>query len=312
VSASGQAAILGFGRRCDSPRIRPHRFSNKDASLMSPLLDGLSLGWKTELIFTRFDGEVIEHGDHLCVRTPANPTYWWGNFLLFTAPPREGDLARWKTLFEDEVERSQPESRHRTFGVDTRERFALPTDFLAEGYTLAASTVLTLSPAQLRAPASSKHTAARLCVLDLARDAAAVVDKQLAVDGARYEPVGYRLFAERQMARYAAMQAAGLGHWFGLELLTNGVPALAASCGLFRGSPRDGLGRFQYVTTHPAWRRRGLCTVLVHAASLYGFERMGLRTLAMVADPDDVAIGIYESLGYRRGPSSLQIERPSL
>jgi RimJ/RimL family protein N-acetyltransferase len=278
---------------------------------MSPLLEGLYLGWKTELLLTRFDGEVIDRGDHVCVLTPANPSYWWGNFLLFAEPPREGDLGRWTALFEDEIERRQPESRHRAFGVDARERVALPSDFIAEGYTVATSTVLTLSPAQLRVPTSGTRTAARLRVLDLTRDAAAVVDQQVAVDGVRHGPAGYRVFAQRQMARYAAMQAAGLGHWFGIEVLTNGVPMLVASCGLFRGPARDeGTGRFQYVSTHPAWRRRGLCTALVHAASLYGFERMGLRTLAMVADPDDVAIGIYESLGYRRGPSSVQIERP--
>jgi hypothetical protein len=47
----------------------------------------------------------------------------------------------------------------------------------------------------------------------------------------------------------------------------------------------------------------------VHAVCCHGFERMGLRTLVMTADPGDVAIGIYESLGYRRGVSSWQLER---
>jgi predicted GNAT family acetyltransferase len=64
------------------------------------------------------------------------------------------------------------------------------------------------------------------------------------------------------------------------------------------------------VSTHPAWRRRGLCTALVHAVCRHGFEGMGLDTLVMVADPDDVAIGVYESLGYRRGTSTWQFERP--
>ena len=272
--------------------------------------DGLSLGWRTDLIFARFDGEVVDRGNHLCVRTPGNPTFWWGNFLLFQHAPGAGDLDRWMALFDEEIASRQPASRHRAFGVDVRERLVLPPDFAAAGFTLNGATVLTLTREQLLVPPKAMPDGVAFRVLELPRDGAAVVDKQVEVDAARYEPVGYREFAQRQMARYAAMQRAGLGHWFGLVAQVDGRPVLAASCGLFRDPARsDGLGRFQYVSTHPSWRRRGLCTVLVHAVCRHGFEAMDLRTLVMVADPDDVAIGVYESLGYRRGTSTWQFER---
>jgi RimJ/RimL family protein N-acetyltransferase len=270
----------------------------------------LSLGWQTDLIFARFDGEVADRGDHLLVRTMSNPTFWWGNFLLFDHAPRLGDLDRWMTLFDREIASSQPASAHRAFGVDVRERLALPPDFAAAGFELHEASVLTLTPAQLRPPARTLSGDVAFRVLELPRDSAAVVDKQVAVDQVRYEADGYRVFAERQMVRYAAMQQAGLGHWFGLVARVGDHRVLAASCGLFRDPARDdGLGRFQYVSTHPAWRRRGLCTALVHAVCRHGFEAMGLRVLVMVADPDDVAIGVYESLGYQRGASTWQFER---
>lgn len=270
----------------------------------------LSLGWQTDLVFARFDGAVTDRGTHLLVRMPGNPTYWWGNFLLFAHAPRDGDLARWMALFDAEIGAAQPESRHRAFGVDVRDRLVLPADFAAAGFELNEATVLTLTPGQLRAPGKPLAAGFEFDVLDLPRDSAAVVDKQVAVDEARYEPIGYREFAERQLARYAAMQAAGLGHWFGLFAQAGAERVLIASCGLFRDPRRDdGLGRFQYVSTHPAWRRRGACTALVHGVCRHGFERMGLRTLAMVADPTDVAIGVYESLGYQRGVSTWQFER---
>ncbi|MBC7665013.1 MAG: GNAT family N-acetyltransferase [Caulobacter sp.] len=172
--------------------------------------------------------------------------------------------------------------------------------------------MLTHSGDQLREPTNALPPGFEFRVLELPRDSAAVVDKQVVVDERRHEPAGYRVFAERQMARYAAMQRAGLGHWFGLVANVDGRRVLAASCGLFRDPrSRDGLGRFQYVSTHPAWRRRGLCTALVHAACKHGFEAMDLRTLVMVADPHDVAIGVYESVGFRRGASTWQFERPA-
>ena len=270
----------------------------------------VSLGWRTDLIFARFDGLVTDRGNHVRVRTPGNPTFWWGNFLLFQHAPGAGDLERWMALFDEEIASHQPESQHRAFGIDVHERLVLPPDFAAAGFALNEATVLTLNRAELLAPPRAWPEGVEFRVLDLPRDGAAVVDKQVAVDGQRYEPMGYRVFATRQMARYAAMQRAGLGHWFGLVAQVDGRPVLAASCGLFRDPARgDGLGRFQYVSTHPAWRRRGLCTALVHAACRHGFEAMGLRTLVMVADPADVAIGVYESLGYRRGVSTWQFER---
>ena len=213
-------------------------------------------------------------------------------------------------LFDEEIAAPQPDSRHRAFGIDVRERLALPPEFAAAGFTLNEATVLTLARDQLLPPREAP-AGLEFRVLELPRDSAAVVDKQVAVDEALHERVGYRLFAERQTARYAAMQRDGLGHWFGMVATVDGRPALVASCGLFRDPARsDGLGRFQFVSTHPAWRRRGLCSALVHAACRHGFEAMDLRTLVMVADPADVAIGIYESLGFRRGVSTWQFERP--
>jgi predicted GNAT family acetyltransferase len=70
-----------------------------------------------------------------------------------------------------------------------------------------------------------------------------------------------------------------------------------ATCGLIR--EQDGFGRFQHVTTHPDWRRRGLCTRADPRGVAHGFTQWRLATLVMAADPDDVAIGIYRSLGYR-------------
>jgi len=280
-----------------------------------------SLGWRTELAFARFDGRVVDAGDHLVVRTPTNPTYWWGNYLLFPRPPREGEAADWIARFEDEIRRGQPASRHLAFGVDASGDFSLPADFVAQGLTMQGNVVLTRG-LEDGGPRVEPPPAGVFAPLDLARDAGAVVDKHVIVDAGRFETCGYRVYAAKQMARYAAMDAAGLGHWFGwwvdAPAANDGSPSagrvLAASCGLFRcdvGLDRP-VGRFQYVSTHPDWRRRGLCRALVAAACRHAHARMGLEDLVMMADPDDVAIGIYESLGFARGVRMWHIEKGSV
>ena len=94
------------------------------------------------------------------------------------------------------------------------------------------------------------------------------------------------------MARYQKMSHAGLGHWFGAFLGSK----LVGDLGLF---VENGIGRFQNVTTHPDFRRRGICGTLVHAVATYALSNMGAKTLVMVADEAYHAAKIYESVGFK-------------
>ena len=197
-----------------------------------------------------------------------------------------------------------------TFGVDSETPFDLPADFAAAGFTQFASTVLTMRRPQLRMPRKPIGASFRITPLRLPDQAAAAVEMQVAADAGLSESESqYRLFRERQMRRYGAMADAGMGGWFGAFARSGaGGEALVADCGLFR-APGGSLGRFQHVSTHPDWRRRGLCSALIHAVCRHGFDEMGLDTLVIVADPLDVAIGLYESLGFERGASTWHLEK---
>ena len=243
-------------------------------------------------------------------RTPLHPNFRWGKFLLFDHAPREGDAAVWRAHFAEEISARQPESRHVTFGVDCAAPFALSQDFDLAGLNLFESTVLTMRREQLRLTARVMDKGYRIDALRLPEQAAEVVDLQVSGDAGLFEPEAvYSVFRERQMQRHAAMDQAGMGRWFAVfAQLESGAERIVADCGLFR-APGESLGRLQHVQTHPAWRRRGLCSVLVHAVCRHGFERMELETLVIVADPENVAIGLYEALGFVRAASTWQIEK---
>jgi len=251
----------------------------------------LRAAWRTDFILHRFDAELIERDDCLVVRTPANPNFYWGNFLALPHTPADGDLAHWLGRFNGEVAAGRPEVRHVAFAFnsDAPPPDALPS-WRAAGFERYDSEVLALQRGELqRPPAPRGEVLVR--PVDWAQDLPALVELQC-TDTDGHAPAGYRRFRERQMARYAAMQRSGIAEWFGVWC--DGV--LAADCGLLR----DGeVGRFQHVETHPDWRRRGLCRSLVAVVCEWGFANWDLQRLLMKADPDDVAIGIYRSVGFQ-------------
>lgn len=253
----------------------------------------LGLGWQSHLLACRFGAEIVVHDDCIVLRSPDNPTYYWGNCLILAEAPRDADLPGWLARFEAEIGRVQLASRHLAFGVDASELpHPLPTWRVAGIDELDAMAVLVLEPPRLAArPAVRDVPNLELRALRLPQETALAVEAQVASRDASFEAEGYRVFRRASMQRIEAMHALGRASWFGA--MAGG--ALAADCGLVH----DGvLGRFQYVTTQAAWRRRGLCRALVHHVCTHAFERLGLQRLVMCADPHDVAIGIYRSVGF--------------
>ena len=49
-----------------------------------------SLGCRTDLIFPKFDGIITDRGDYLVVRSPLNPTFYWGQLPALRPPSAAG------------------------------------------------------------------------------------------------------------------------------------------------------------------------------------------------------------------------------
>lgn len=247
-----------------------------------------SLGYRTDLIFPRFDGQIIDRSDYLVILTPTNPTFYWGNFLLFANPPGAGDLERWKAIFTREIG-SQIGAQHFAFGWDsTTGELGLVEPFLAAGFHLSQNVILTTR--QVHLPPKYNH---EVVVRPLAADWEweQATQNQVATRDPGHSLAGYQLFKRDQMQRYRQMSEVGLGRWFGAFL----GGQLVADLGVFAA---ERVGRFQQVGTHPDYRRRGICGALVYQASRYAFDQMGLETLVMAADEHYHAAKIYESIGF--------------
>lgn len=248
-------------------------------------VDVRSLGYRTDLLFLRAGGIVEDRGDCLVVRTPSNPTFYWGNFLLFDAPPGAGDFERWRGLFVKEF----PEAAHVAFGWDDPAGEAGEIGpFQEAGFEFDDSVVLTA-----RAVRPPPKACAEATVRPLREnwEWAAALENHVAIHGEEHGEAAYRTFAARRQTEHRRLVEAGRGRWFGAFV----DDRLAGDLGQFAF---EGVGRFQAVGTHPEFRRRGVCGALVHEAARYGLERMGIETLVMVADAHYHAAAIYESVGF--------------
>jgi GNAT superfamily N-acetyltransferase len=253
-----------------------------------------SLAWRTDLALLQAAGsEVEDRGNHLVVRTPRNPGFYWGNYLLLDAPAGPDDVPGWLRAFEDEF----PEAEHRTIGVDGADGSVDDLAPLrAAGMSVEASTVMTAQAVHEPAHPNTEATIRPLATDD---DWAQQVELALTEKGLH----GGRVFATRRAAAERSLVDRGLGQWFGAYL----DGRLGASMGLFVAS--EGLARYQGVMTHPDLRGRGLCGTLVHHAGRHGFDELGAHTLVMVADPDYLAIRIYRSVGFTGSETQLQAAR---
>jgi len=254
-----------------------------------------SLGYRTDLIYPAFEGEIADRGDHLVIRTPSNPTFYWGNFLFFAQPPQPGDFQRWRDLFALEIG-GPPQVRHQTFGWDTTTgEQGASQPFLEAGFRLLHSVVLTAQQVHL-----PLHPALEVTVRSQRTEAEweQALANQVRCRDPEHEEEGYGIFKQRQMARYQAMVRAGLGKWFGAFV----GEQLVADLGIFRD--RD-VGRFQNVETHPDFRRRGIAGTLVYQSARYALTQFGLETLVMVADYDGPPARLYQSVGFQ--PTEVQV-----
>jgi len=259
-------------------------------------VDISSLAFRTDLAMLEHSGSQVEdHGTHLVVRTPDNPTYWWGNYLLLPIAPADADEARgWVAAFEREF----PTARHRTFGVDGRDGTRDDLAAFGElGLDLDVSSVMTATAVH-EPPHPNRDATYRRLTGD------SDWQQQIELDLAGEEPGTHSVeFVTARAEAEHRLVDSGYGAWWGA--FEDG--RLLASMGLFTASP--GLARFQNVKTHPDARGRGLAGSLVHRVSEYGFAELGAHTLVMVADPEYLAIRIYRSVGFADTERQLQAER---
>jgi ribosomal protein S18 acetylase RimI-like enzyme len=258
-----------------------------------------SIGFATDLALLSLGGSSVEdRGDHIVIRTPDNPSHWWGNFLLLDGIPPPDEQASWIDVFHA----LNPAAHHVAIGFDeVRGSVDALSGFTGAGLAAGCATVMTA--AEVALPTTPDEGVVGR-VLETEADWSQSVKLMIRCEDRGLEPIGYRAFVEARAATRRALVTAGHGAWFGMFV----DDRLVSQLGLFRAGAKR--ARFQAVETDPEFRRRGLARALVRVASDYGFSTLAAEQLVMVAEPDYWAIDLYRSVGFVDTESQFQVERP--
>jgi ribosomal protein S18 acetylase RimI-like enzyme len=256
-------------------------------------MEVLSRAWRSDLGLLELSGSSIEHHPtHVVVRTPDNPGFYWGNFLLLRRAPLRRDVQRWLDLFAETF----PDARHVSLGIDDPAGAAADLQALADaGFEVDVSSVMTADDVR---PPPRANSSATVRALESDDDWEQRVTLSLACH-ADQAGEGYEEFTRRRGAAERRLVDGGVGTWFGA--FEGGL--MLSGLGIFRAG--DHLARYQDVETHPEARGRGLASTLVHAAGEHALDRLGARTLVIVADPDYHAIRIYREVGFQDSETQL-------
>jgi ribosomal protein S18 acetylase RimI-like enzyme len=259
-----------------------------------------SLVWATDLDVLPADRVVERRDRYLVIRSPSNPAHWGGNLLLFDDPPAPGDRARWEERFDSEFA-AEPAVRHRTLAWDQVDGScgSAEQEFVGRGYELARSVGL-IAPTQSIRPHDRENREVRVRALDHAPGGdeglwEQVVALQVAGRDEREDEASHESYCRQRLEDLRALFRAGRGGWY--VALEGDSDNVVASCGVVVTSGR---GRYQAVETAAAHRRRGICSRLVVEAAHHAAHNWRAEQFVIAADPDYHALGLYESLGFRR------------
>lgn len=251
----------------------------------------LPLGWRTDLAVLGHSGSQIEErGDHVLVRTPANPIYHWGNFVLVSDPAAVDDAGHWLDVFTAAF----PQAGHRAIGLSAE---PVPSSWATTGLEIEHEDVLALTGLPTERPLPAGYVARPLASVG---DWKQVV--RLSLEEHHPEREDSEEFLRENKAAQARMVDASVAAFFGAYEGAELVSCLGiVDCG-------GGVARYQSVLTAPVHRRRGLTSHLLGRAAHWAAER-ALGELVIVADADSSASCLYQSAGFTHVQRSCQAYR---
>jgi GNAT superfamily N-acetyltransferase len=246
-------------------------------------MDDVSPGWTTDLAILKLTGSTIEdRGDHLLVRSPANPDFHWGNCLFVADAAAVDDAQRWVETFTTGF----PTATWVAIGLTARP--SNPGAWAEQGLQAEWDDVLNTDTLPRQTPLADGYLARRLDGDDW--EQYVLRDIRENARTGEYESVSHERFIRAQTEIRRSLSDQDDAAFFGA--FTGGV--LVADLGIVRCGTT---ARYQSVGTDPDHRRRGLAGHLLGLAARWAQER-GCGQWVIVTEVTNPAGRLYRSVGF--------------
>jgi ribosomal protein S18 acetylase RimI-like enzyme len=247
-------------------------------------MDIKSIGLLSDLLFYKLTSNIVDKGNYLKIETPENPDYYWGNLLLFQAPPKENDFLEWIKLFNEEFKNNQS-INHMTFTWDIFGDKPAIDKFVQSGFVFE-ETIVLMTP-KLNLKYQNLDYLYKEIETDKEWDAVMELQIDIGIETEGYKIEKYRPFVEKKFQDYKELVRLGHGKWFGAFL--NGE--LVADLGIFGN---EDFKRFQSIETKKDYRKKGIAQNLMTYASV----KNPAKVFILQASQRGPAIDMYMSIGF--------------
>jgi GNAT superfamily N-acetyltransferase len=243
----------------------------------------ISLGQQTDLAILELTGsEIKTHDDHVVVKTPQNPNYHWGNFILVLDPAKINDCSFWVRRFEQEFPNKD------WIALDLPEMPIDTSSWEQQGVVLEKLDVLSTDRTPNKAPLPFGDTTRAF----QGSDWEALILQEIAglVSENEYEPEKVEAFVRETNATRQRLCQEENAAWFGAFLGED----LVANLGVIKCGKT---ARFQSVETHPDHIRKGLASHLLGVAASWS-EQTGCDRWVIVTEETNDAGRVYRRAGF--------------
>lgn len=256
-----------------------------------------TLEFASDVMVQRGFSNLSHHADRTVQQTPDQPDFWFGNRVIYSAPP--DSAARLMAQFQNDL----PGAKHICLGWDipNLSHDVVEGVFQATDLKVESADTLVLSGPLMGKPVPE---GVHIRPFETPNDwlqSEAIAKTELLKDGTPEE--GLDAYLRGASAQRRRQISKGFGQWFGAFI--EGM--LVADMGIFHD---EELIRYQSVQTHENHRRKGMCSALLQVSLNWALARAPNARPVIVADSDGDAGRLYRKAGFSLFETTISAYRP--
>jgi len=243
-----------------------------------------SLADFTDLIFHSSSGCISENDLYTLVRTPSNPYFYFGNYLILNKNIENYNKKELENFFTSEFS-DEKRIGHIAFSWPYNKSENVDS-YIEDGYHYEKSIAMTLEQSNL-ADLKCKNSDVHIRKFSEGDWDQWILFELDEFDN-QYPIIDHQLFLLGLEKNYRSLIKADKGSWYGAFI----DKELVASAGIFH---EDSIGRLQKIRTRGNYQGKGICKTMLHKICSDYYE---LSKIVVVADENYFAKKVYTSLGF--------------